>query len=413
MKMNISLFLMLLLMVSCHKEENKPPLKPESDYRQFVGIADLEQTFVNLIALADSAERVQRLNTLWDSLKANDQVPFAYGDSVLFMYKGQAGSVLWAGDFNSWNPASSGWAGQRMGTSDIFVLRKKFPSDARLDYKLVINNNWVLDPSNRFVQHSGFGPNSELRMPDWVFPKETVLAEGVNRGSLSANKLIMSSAEYLGYQLQYKVYLPYGYESMEDLPVIYVTDGHEYADDRLGAMLIVLDNLIHQGKISPVIAVFVDPRNPSNLSQNRRMDEYRANSRFVGFLSDELVPQIDAEYKTDVSPQKRAVLGTSLGGWNSAFTGIRRPDVFGLIGIHSPAFDPAIIQEYATKPLQPLKVFMSTGVINDTQNQARGMRSVMQEKGYPLEYIEVNQGHSWGNWRALLEEPLVYFFPAR
>lgn len=41
------------------------------------------------------------------------------------------------------------------------------------------------------------------------------------------------------------------------------------------------------------------------------------------------------------------------------------------------------------------------------------MRSVMQEKGYPLEYIEVNQGHSWGNWRALLEEPLVYFFPAR
>jgi enterochelin esterase-like enzyme len=411
MKMNSFMLLLVLLSVACTKEKDQLPEPPVSDYKQFGKVGELEQTILQLISLPDSLNRVQRLNALWDSLKANKQIPFAVGDSVMFLYKGQASSVLWAGDFNSWNPATSGWAGQRIGQSDIFQLKRKFPSDARLDYKLVINNNWVLDPANAYIQYSGFGPNSELRMPDWVFPKETERAEGVNRGTLGTNQLIQSSSDYLGYQLQYKVYLPFGYEALNNLPVIYVTDGHEYADDRLGAMVVVLDNLIHQGKISPVIAVFVDPRNPSNPSQNRRMEEYRANIRFAGFLADELVVQIDANYKTNPAAGKRAILGTSLGGWNSAFTGIRRPETFGLIGIHSPAFDQAIIQEYSNQPQAQLKIFMSTGLINDTQNQARGMRDIMQAKGYPLQYIEVNEGHSWGNWRALLEEPLVYFFP--
>ena len=53
---------------------------------------------------------------------------------------------------------------------------------------------------------------------------------------------------------------------------------------------------------------------------------------------------------------------------------------------------------------------MSTGVIFDTQDKARAMKEVLDSKGYQLQYIEVNQGHSWGNWRALIEEPLVYFF---
>ena len=40
----------------------------------------------------------------------------------------------------------------------------------------------------------------------------------------------------------------------------------------------------------------------------------------------------------------------------------------------------------------------------------QGLRDVLETKGYPLMYIEVNQGHSWGNWRGLLKQPLTYFF---
>jgi enterochelin esterase-like enzyme len=397
---------------ACKKADRTelPDPGPETDYVAFNSFAHFNQTLNALAALSDSVERTTRLNMLWDSLKENAQIPFVFTDSVAFLYKGSASEVAWAGDFNGWNPAANGFEGERIGQSTFFRMVQRFPANARLDYKLVVGFNWILDPANPHRQYSGFGPNSELRMPDWVFPQETVLGEGVFRGQFSGNQLINSLPDNLGYTVQYKVYTPYNYEDLHNLPVVYVTDGHEYADDRLGAMLIVLDNLIYSGAIEPVLAVFIDPRNPANLSENRRMDEYRANINYANFVADELVQHIDNTYKTDTSTTRRAILGTSLGGWNAAYFGMMRPDKFGLIAIHSPAFDAAIQQAYVSSEKLPLKFFMSTGLIFDTQNQAKQMRNTLEQKGYPLLYKEVNEGHSWGNWRALIDDPLKWFF---
>jgi len=38
------------------------------------------------------------------------------------------------------------------------------------------------------------------------------------------------------------------------------------------------------------------------------------------------------------------------------------------------------------------------------------MKKILEQKEYPLKYIEVNEGHSWGNWRGLLDDMLIYFF---
>jgi enterochelin esterase-like enzyme len=407
MKKKKALWLIVaLLAAGCTNTETAEPAVP--GYHTFESYNDFKKALLAIATLDDIALREKSMAALWDSLIANKQIPFVLGDSVAFLYKGSATSVAWAGDFNRWSPTLTG---QRVAESKLWLAEKTFPIDARLDYKVVIDGSWQLDSSNPNIQYSGFGPNSELRMPAWVYPPETVASTSTPKGELSPSKIIVSSATNLNYAVQYKVYTPQGYQQLANLPVIYVTDGHEYADDRLGSMVIVLDNLIHQQKIQPVIAVFVDPRDPANLSNNRRMQEYRANQKFAGFLSDELVPAIDAAYKTSSTASHRAILGTSLGGWNSAFVGLTRSDAFQLIGIHSPAFDAAIIQNYSSTPLLPLKIFMSTGLINDTQTQARSMKSVLEQKEYALQYVEVNEGHSWGNWRALLEEPLVYFFP--
>ena len=53
---------------------------------------------------------------------------------------------------------------------------------------------------------------------------------------------------------------------------------------------------------------------------------------------------------------------------------------------------------------------MSTGTINDTQTGARRMKAVFEGKAYPLRYVEVPEGHSWGNWRAQLAAPLMQFW---
>jgi len=376
----------------------------------FESFADFKSELTKIAVIESEAEREFLLSQFWDTLKTRKQIPFVFEDSVAFLYKGEATSVSWAGDFNGWWETAIGYEGIPVGLSNVWINEQKFPIDARLDYKIVVNNNWILDPANPYKQMSGFGPNSELRMPNWIYPQETILQTGVTRGTLSDNFTIVSNASNLNYTVQYKVYTPYGYNELSDLPVIYVTDGHEYSDDAKGSMILVLDNLIFSGQINPVIAVFIDPRNPSDLSQNRRLDEYSANSKFANFVADELVSVIDSNYKTNANADSRAILGTSRGGWNSAYFGYARSDKFHLIGIHSPAFDETIIQNYNNSELMPLNIYMSTGVIYDTQNQARSMKTVLDDKGYPLLYKEVNEGHSWGNWRALIDEPLIYFF---
>lgn len=391
------------LLIGCTLENDK---NNKTSYHSFESYADFQQTLYNIILIEDSIERENTLLAFWDSLKLNRQIPFAINDSVAFLYKGQADSVSWAGDFSGWKPIN----GKQLVDNNLWMLEQVFPSDARLDYKVVVGPDWILDPANSNIQYSGWGANSELRMQNWVYPQETVLKEGVRRGNVSDDQIMAASTQTLNYKVQYKVYTPVDYENLSNLPVIYVTDGHEYADDNEGAMLIILDNMISAQVIPPVIAVFIDPRDPDDLNKNKRMEQYTGNRKFADFVADELVPVIDANYKTNNSPDARAIMGTSLGGLNSAYFGVTRSDKFHLIGIHSPSPNKQIIQAYENSEKLPLKIFMGTGVIHDTENQARALKAVFEEKGYPLQYMEVNQGHSWGNWRAMLNEPLIYFF---
>jgi enterochelin esterase-like enzyme len=405
--MIVLIIISFIFQSGCSKDEIENGLPENIKYHTFTSFADFKNTLKTIADIDDQTDRQTRINVLWDSLKLHHEIPFVFEDSVAFLYSGIVSSVVWAGDFNGWS-ASSDYQGTKVGLSNIWILEKVFPTEARLDYKIIVDGNWILDPANSYLRRGGFGYNSELRMPDWVYPQETILAANVNRGSFSSNIIIHSSS--LGYDLQYRVYTPFGYDGLSNLPVIYVTDGQEYSDDLMGAMLIVLDNIIYSNKINPIIAVFIDPRDPYDQGNNKRGSQYTGNIQFANFVADELVPVVDSHYRTDPSAEARAILGASLGGWNSAFFGLNRSDKFRLIGIHSPAFDNAIIQAYRDSSKLPLKIFMSTGVIYDTQDNARAMKSILDAKGYPLLYKEVYEGHSWGNWRALIDDPLIYFF---
>ena len=366
-------------------------------------------------SIADADARDAALDAIWTDLRAAGQIPFAAGDSAVFLWRGVAGQVAVAGDHTGWTPARSPLT--RIGQGDVWARAERFPPASRLDYKLVLNgSNWILDPANPQQQWSGFGPNSELRMPEWVFPDETEIRPGAARGSLSA-PLTMQSAAY-GAPVVYRVYTPAAYDRLANLPVIYVTDGHEYADDRLGALRVVLDNLVASGEAEPAIVVFIDPRYNG---QNRRQAQYVQNEGFAAFVATELVPAIDAEYRTRADRDGRVILGTSLGGLFSASLGVQHPEVFGRIAIQSPAFWAGANPEWWTGPTiyemvqasgAEWAVHMVTGTINDTEDGARRMRDVMQARGLDLTYAEVPEGHSWGNWRANLDDMLRTLLPA-
>jgi enterochelin esterase-like enzyme len=133
--------------------------------------------------------------------------------------------------------------------------------------------------------------------------------------------------------------------------VVYVTDGHEYADENMGKMITVLDNAIAEGLIPPVMAVFIDPRDPYT-GENRRQSEFVMNRRYAAFLAGELVPGIDDMFATSAYDGDRALMGTSLGGINTAFTVLNYSQTFGRAVIHSPAFRmaPELLDAYRNSP---------------------------------------------------------------
>ena len=362
-----------------------------------------------VVNVADASARDATLRSLWNTLKAEGQVPFRQQDSVAFLHFEQEVNLTVAGDFNRWS--SNAWPATRLGDTWMWIREATFPTDARLDYKFVTNGGmtWSLDPANPLTQWGGFGPNSEIRMPDYRPSPFVERVNGRANGSYSQNRAIASSA--LGYSVNYRVYTPPGYESgLFNLPVVYVTDGHEYADDRLGSMRIVLDNLIAEGRIVPTMAVFIDPRRGSD---NQRGDQYVRNPNFASFVADDLVPEIDATYRTWPHREGRAILGTSLGGLNSAYFGAVRPETFRNIAIQSPAFSGRswIFDLYRDEPVRDTRIHMTWGTINDVGPAAAEMAAVMESKGYELTTAIVNEGHSWGAWRALVDDALVYFFP--
>ena len=358
------------------------------------------------------------LNPLWNKLVSMNKIPLIHEDSVAFLYRGEANSVIWMGDFNGWgNDKNLDNKGKRIPGTDIWILKASLPKDARLDYKIFINdNNWILDPVNTASQWSGVGggsPNSELRMPEWKEDSLTSYAlPEAGRGKIQKDLLFNSQS--LGYQVTYSVYIPDNYQEAEQHAVVYVTDGYEYMHERMGNMITILDNLIHLGKIKPVVAVFIDHREPVNRSLNRRMKELAMNEKYLNFITQELIPTVEGKYTISKEPAHRAILGTSMGGLSAAYFAFSRPEIFGLAGIQSPAFwfKPEIYALCDNPENLPVKIFMTTGVIHDSEEGARKMKSILEKNTCTYEFKEVNQGHSWGNWRDLIDDILIYFFPS-
>ena len=397
-----TLFLAIFLGTGCKKETQDPDKWPVTSK------GNLLEYIAQIEAEPDSAVKNTMVNTLWDTLLSQNKIPWISNDTIIFLYKSKVTSLQIAGDMTGWGQDPAYIASNAANTS-LHYLVKTFPLDARLDYKFIVNNSlWTLDGANKKRQLSGFGPNSAFSMPQYDSSEYIIEDILANKGNLSDYQIINSSN--LGHNVRYWVYTPYNYQNLSNLKTIYVTDGQEYKAKGMGSMVIALDNLIHKRLIEPVIAIFVDPVRPDN-SQNMRAQYFLSNSAYALFFKNELVPYIDANYKTNTLAQNRAILGTSYGGHNAAWFGYKIPETFQLIASQSPAYQPDMIPFWQNNNINISKFFLSTGVIFDTESKANQMETILKQKQINYQYIKVNEGHSWGNWAALLDNVLIYFFP--
>jgi enterochelin esterase-like enzyme len=372
-------------------------------------------TFGQEVSSVVRALHLSKADSTWNALVSTRKIPFVSGDSVAFLYRGEASTVRWMGDFNGMGQDNTfPNQGSKIPGTDIWILKASLPPDARLDYKIVLDDkNWILDPHNPFQQWSGLGggmPNSELRMPQWNRDPLAVADPTSIKGSLKKDFIL--SSKLLAYDITYSLYV-HPFAANKPTPILYVTDGYEYLHHEMGNMTIVLDNLISQKKIVPVTVVFVDNREPANPGNNRRMSEMSLNQNYLRFFTDELIPAVEKD--RPIPAGQRGIMGTSLGGLTAAYFAFSRPDVFGLAGIQSPAFwyKPDIYSICDNRDKRPVKTFITTGTINDTKEGAEKMKTILQKNACTFEYKEVAQGHSWGNWKDLIDDILIYFFAGK
>ena len=136
-------------------------------------------------------------------------------------------------------------------------------------------------------------------------------------------------------------------------------------------------------------------------------------SAFATILTEELIPFIDAHYRTLSDQPHRAMAGLSMGGFQTRQIALANLDKFSHIGIFSggsiAADDPALADPAAFK--QKVKVlFVSYGSKENTAT-AKANHEALAQKGVPNTfYVSEGTAHEWQTWRRSLHQfaPLLF-----
>ena len=394
----------LILSAYLNFKNRESPIPLEGDVRetrQFPNFSD----FLRAYSETNQSEKDKVITAFLE-----EQEPYGFPMTNMthatFIYLGSptTQTVLVAGDFTNWggNPLAL----QRLEDSNLFYLTLEFESDARLDYKFIVDGQWILDPLNDKTVIGGFGPNNELAMPEYIQPEEIRYVPDIPHGKIEYHEDIYSPQ--LSNSRTIAVYLPPEYDETKQYPTIYVHDGSEFIS--LANMTNVLDYLIWKGNITPVIAVFIPP-----VSGEERISEYNPNEKFAEFISTNVVSFIDSTYSTIQSPESRAMMGVSLGALISAYIGYTRSEIFGNIASMSGAYwyNGTIILQTQSGEKKNLNWYVDWGTYEkEIMDGSKQLVQALKNKNYDYVTREWHEGHSWGSWRAHIDEVLVYFFPA-
>jgi enterochelin esterase-like enzyme len=93
-----------------------------------------------------------------------------------------------------------------------------------------------------------------------------------------------------------------------------------------------LERLVRTGKMGPVICVFPDCF--TRLGGNQYINS-SALGNYADYLLDEILPEVDARYRTFADPKKRAIFGKSSGGYGAIIHGMRYARHWGAVACHS------------------------------------------------------------------------------
>ena len=215
------------------------------------------------------------------------------------------------------------------------------------------------------------------------------------------------------------VYTPPDYEKGRSrYPVLYLQ--HGWGEDETAWMTqghanLIMDNLIAEGKTKPFIIVAT--YGMTNDVKFGGLASFDVN-HFQRVLVDELVPYVDANFRTQANQKHRAMAGLSMGGMETRWITLKKFDVFSHIGLFSggtisaddvkgaPGFKDKVKLVFVSYGSRELggNAPMRAGNPRETTEglQKAGVRSVF--------YVSPDTAHEFLSWRRSLREfaPLLF-----
>jgi enterochelin esterase family protein len=344
------------------------------------------------------------------------QFPLVEGDTITFVWRGDATEVRlrhWVFGLESAQPL------HRVHGTNVWHISMPLPPGSRVEYKFEVirdgHTEWVRDPLNPRLARDPFGANSVAQgtgyeVPDWI-ERDAGCPEG-------RYEIIEVDSVHLG-KRSTKVYLPARYRTSRRYPLLMVHDGDDYLN--YSALGPILDNLMARREIPDMIVALT--------SSPRRLVEYANHEGHARYVTEELVPALEARYPIRQQPQSRCLMGASFGAVASFSTAVRFPGFWGRLLLQSgsfaftdigdrnhrgPVFDPVVqfMNGFRAHPTAVSeRVFMSCGTYESLIYENRSLVPLLEATGMDVNFREARDGHNWENWRDRLREGLSWLFP--
>ena len=217
----------------------------------------------------------------------------------------------------------------------------------RYGYMFSVDGANFNDPGNAAFKTAMFGAGQSLvHVPG---PVSWEPAPGIARGAVAHH---FYHSALIGDDRDFYVYTPPNYEPdrKEPYPVLYLLHGlgdDAYGWISAGAANVILDNLIAQGKAKPMIMVNTLGYGVANMLSDGRggrgggpgvIGGDRMIPQFTQAVLEEVMPQVEKQYRVTKDRAERAVAGLSMGGAEALFTGLNHQDKFAWVASFSGAF---------------------------------------------------------------------------
>lgn len=288
-------------------------------------------------------------------------------------------------------------------------------------YQLNIDGASVPDPGSLyFYGASRWGSAIEIPAPDQDFYALKNVPHGQVRLNLYFSKVTNSWRRCF-------VYTPADYDknSTQRYPVLYLQHGSgedETGWPTQGKAGLILDNLIAAKKAVPMIVV-MDNGYATPAVQNNGA---RWMSAFEDVLIKEVIPMIDAQFRTIATREQRAMAGLSMGANQTIRITMNNLDKFSYIGAFSGTanypsadeIDPATFMDgkfkdgaALNKQIKLLWLGLGTTEPSPFPGSVKAFRNMLEKQGIKYSYYE-SQGtaHEWHTWRRDLNQfvPLLF-----